>query len=146
LQELEEPIYQTFMVSLRISAEELPLEEITQVLGVQPTMQLRRGDRPRPRSPISKVARWHYRPPVPEERELSEHLRALWQVLAPHTDYLRDLKTRATVDIFCGYRSNHGGAGFEVAPDALQPFIALDIPLGVSVIIDGYVVDRVKLQ
>jgi hypothetical protein len=142
----DEPLYQAFTACLRIRAEELPLDEITQALGVQPTMQRRRGDRRRPGALPSKDAAWHFQPAVPEDRELSEHLRALWRVIGPHVGYLRDLKAHARIDIFCGYRSNHGGAGFEVAPDALEPFIALDIPFGVSVIIDGYVADRARLQ
>ena len=142
----DEPIYQAFTASLRIHAIELPFDEITRVLGVQPTMQRKRGDCRRPGSRPYKDAAWHFRPDVPEEQELSEHLRALWGVIKPHVRYLRDLKARARVDIFCGYRSNHGGAGFEVAPDALEPFIALDIPFSISVVIDGYVADQLKLQ
>jgi hypothetical protein len=142
----DEPIYQAFTACLRIVADDLPHDEITRTLGVQPMMRRKRGDRRRPGSAPAKDAAWHFQPPVPEECDLSEHLRALWQVIAPHIAYLRDLKARARIDIFCGYRSNHGGAGFEVAPDALKPFVALDIPFGISVVIDGYVVDRLKLQ
>ena len=142
----DEPTYQAFMACLRIFADDLPHDEITRTLGVQPTMQRKRGDRRRPGSQPYKDAAWHFQPDVPEEQELSEHLRTLWEVIKPHIQYLRDLKARARVDIFCGYRSNHGGAGFEVAPDALEPFIALDIPFSISVVIDGYVVDRLKLQ
>ena len=142
----DEPMYQAFTACLRIVADDLPHDEITRTLGVQPTMWRKRGDRRYPGSTPAKDAAWHFQPAVPEECELSEHLRALWQVIEPHVAYLRDLKARTRIDIFCGYRSNHGGTGFEVAPDALKPFVALDIPFGISVIIDGYVVDRLKLQ
>lgn len=39
------------------------------------------------------------------------------------------------MDVFCGYRSSSGTAGFEVSPKSLEMFVELDIPFGVSVIV-----------
>jgi len=57
-------------------------------------------------------------------------------VVKPHVAYLTALK--AKVDVFCGYRSNNGAAGFAVEPDALKIFTALDVPFGISVIVDSW--------
>jgi len=65
---------------------------------------------------------------------MTEHLRDLWRVVQPSTDYLLALDAR--VDVFCGYRSNNGTGGIRVEPDALAIFTALDAPLGISVIVD----------
>ena len=60
---------------------------------------------------------------------------ALWDRLRPHMTYLKALKAKHKVDIFCGYRSNSGMAGFEVSHRCLGLFIELEVPFGVSVII-----------
>lgn len=66
-------------------------------------------------------------------------------MVQPGADYLRSLKAQGLhIDVFCGYRSNHGGAGFELASDALQIFTALDLPFGISIIIDEYVRDQLS--
>ena len=74
--------------------------------------------------------------------ELTEHLRNLWQIVQPQLEYLKRLN--AEVDVFCGYRSNNGAAGFAVEPDALQIFTALNVPFGVSVIVDSWLGERLK--
>ena len=56
-------------------------------------------------------------------------------MVRPHVAYLKQLKERLTVDVFCGYRSNCGTAGFEVDYQSLVLFTELEIPFGVSVII-----------
>ncbi len=53
----------------------------------------------------------------------------------PHVAYLKELKRRLTVDVFCGYRSNCVTAGFEVDHRALVIFTELEVPFGVSVVI-----------
>jgi len=50
---------------------------------------------------------------------------------------LLGLKTSVTVDVFLGYRSNSGTAGFEVPCSSLEMFTELKIPFGVSVIVTG---------
>jgi hypothetical protein len=77
---------------------------------------------------------WSYTAPVPEDRPLDVHIQTLWNHIKSNTDYLLQLKDRLTVDVFCGYRSNCGSAGFEVSHESLEMFIRLEIPLGVSVI------------
>ena len=71
--------------------------------------------------------------PVPEDQALDVHLEALWRVVRPHVAYLKRLKERLTVDVFCGYRTNCGSAGFEVDYRALVIFTELEVPFGVSV-------------
>ena len=55
--------------------------------------------------------------------------------MRPEVDYLKSLKQRFKVDVFCGYRSNCDHAGFEVSHKCLELFTALEVPFGVSVII-----------
>lgn len=131
----DEENYFKYSVTLRIHGECIPSVEITRTLGVQPTHLHRKGDRRRPNSPPYRDDAWHYEPPVPETDPLGVHLDALWAVVEPSVEYLKSLKQWFRVDIFCGYRTNCGTAGFEVSYESLKIFGALEVPFDVSVII-----------
>ncbi len=131
----EERCYFHFSATLRVFGRIPDLDEITRTMGLSPTDTHKRGDRRGPRSPASEHDLWSYTSPVPEDRPLDVHLRTLWAHLSPHRAYLMGLKERLTVDVFCGYRTNCGTAGFEVSHHSLELFRQLEIPFGVSVII-----------
>jgi hypothetical protein len=133
--EPDEANYFCFRVTLRIHGVALPFDEITERLGVQPTHIHREGERRGPQSPAYHEDAWHFQPPVPETEPLAHHIEALWDIVRPAVDYLKALKQRFKVDVFCGYRSNCDTAGFEVPHTCLALFTALEVPFGVSVII-----------
>jgi Domain of unknown function (DUF4279) len=134
-EERNEPIYFAHMASLRIHGDNLPFEEISKRLGVEPTSVHRKGERRGPKSPPYRDDAWHFQPALPESEPLARHVEALWEVLKPHREYLRSLKQRYKVDVFCGYRSNCDHAGIEVPHTCLEMFTTLEIPFGVSIII-----------
>jgi hypothetical protein len=127
--------YFAYSATLRISGDIDDFNAISRQLGLNPTHAHRRGDKAGPNSPGYKDDAWLYKAEIPEERLLDEHLQALWTALEPHIPYLLQLKQVLKVDVSCGYRTNHWGAGFEVEPDSLALFMALQIPFGVSIII-----------
>jgi hypothetical protein len=133
--EPDEPSSFTFCATLRIHGEAVPFSEIEQALGVAATHTHRKGDRRGPRSPEYRDDAWHYSPPVDESAALACHIEALWAVVAPAVEFLKGLKARYKVDVFCGYRSNRDTAGFEVPHTCLKLFTALEIPFEVSVIV-----------
>ncbi len=134
-EEPDEANYFHFSPTLRIHGEDVPFDEISCRLGVQPTHLHRKGDRRGPRSPGYRDDAWHFQPALPETEPLERHIQALWQIVKPAVAYLKTLKQRFKVDIFCGYRSNCDTAGFEVSHSCLELFTALEVPFGVSVII-----------
>jgi hypothetical protein len=134
-QESDESPYFHFSATLRIHGDSVPFEEIKERLGVEPTHTHRKGDRRGPRSSGYRDDAWHFQPPIPETEPLENHIKALWRVVQPALEYLKSLKPRLKVDVFCGYRSNCDTAGFEVSHSCLELFIALEVPFGVSVII-----------
>lgn len=134
-EEPDEPSYVAFSATLRIHGDDLPFEEISRQLGVQPTHLHRKGGRRRPRSPAYGDDAWHFQPALPETETLDRHIEALWHVVRPHVDYLKALKQRYSVDVFCGYRSNCDHAGFSLSHECLELFTALEVPFGVSVIV-----------
>ena len=134
-EEPDEPTYFAFMASLRIHGDGLPFEEISGQLGVQPTSVHRKGERRGPKSPLYLDDAWHFQPTLPETAPLEKHIEALWEVVKPHTHYLKSLKSRHKLDVFCGYRSNCDHAGIEVPHSCLELFTALEVPFGLSIII-----------
>lgn len=131
----EEPEYWfKYSTTLRVFGDIDDLGAITAELGVRPTHTHRRGEKRRPTSiHCYQHDMWSYVAPVPEDRPLDVHLEALWRVVRPHVAYLKGLKERLTVDVFCGYRTNCFSAGFEVDHRALVIFTELEVPFGVSV-------------
>ena len=123
-----------YSASLRISGENLDLERITQRLGLQPTHQHRKGDRPGPRSPEYEANMWGYMAPVSETEHLETHLKVLWEAIRPQKEYLKRLKEYFDVDIFCGFRTNCQVTGIEVNYKCLEMFIELEVPFGFSII------------
>ena len=129
----DEPVFFRFRVWLRIFGDGLDFDEISRTLGLTPTHQHRKGE-PHGRG-VRKQDMWIYQPAVERERPLDEHIMALWQAIRPQIPYLRELKRKFRVDVFCGYRSNSDTAGFEVDHRCLGLFSELEVPFGVSVII-----------
>jgi len=120
---------------LRIHGDHILFDEISQRLAVQRTHVHRKGERHKPNSPGFLEDAWHFRPSLPETEPLERHIEALWQIVRPEIDYLKALKQRFKVDVFCGYRSNCDHAGFEVSHKSLELFTALEVPFGVSAIV-----------
>jgi hypothetical protein len=127
--------YFHYSATLRIFGVIPDFNAISTTLGLQPTYWHRRGEQRGPRSTPYKFDMWSYDAPVPEARPLDVHLETLWAHIKDQKVYLKQLKRTLTVDVFCGYRSSSGTAGFEVGYSALELFIELEIPFGVSVII-----------
>lgn len=132
-EEPDEPAYFKYSATLRIHGDGVPFDEIARQLGVEPTHQRRKGDRRG--SLVYRDDAWHFKSSLDETEPLERHIEALWQVVRPAVGYLKSLKERFTVNVFCGYRSNRDTAGFEVSHTCLELFTALEIPFGVSVVI-----------
>jgi hypothetical protein len=134
LEGAEEPYFH-FCATLRIHGEGLDLDAITAAMGLRPTLARKKGDSRRPGGRPYEDDAWHYSAGLPEEAPLDAHLQTLWADVAPARDFLLSLKARHRVDVFCGYRSDSGIAGFQVDPKSLAIFTALEIPFGVSIMV-----------
>lgn len=131
----EELLYFHLSATLRIHGDGVPFDEISRLLGVEPTHSHRKGEQRRQDSVPYREDAWHLRAPLSETEPLQLHLDALWQIVEPQVAYLKALKEQFWVDVFCGYRSNCDIAGFEISHQCLRLFTALEIPFGVSVIV-----------
>jgi len=129
----DEPVFFRFRASLRIAGEGLDFDEISRTLGLTPTHQHRKGEPHGHGSRRQDV--WIFDAPIDRERPLHEHIMALWDAVRSQIPYLRELKRKFDVNVFCGYRSNSPTAGFEVDHRCLGLFGELEVPFGISVII-----------
>lgn len=135
-EEAEEETYFCYCASLRIHGEGVPFEEISHRLGVLPTNMHRKGERRHSESAhVYQDDAWQFRSDTSETEPLERHIVSLWRVVQPEVEYLKSLKGKFRVDVFCGYRSNCDHAGFEVSHEALEMFTALQVPFSVSIIV-----------
>lgn len=134
-QEPDQQSYFAFSATLRIGGDNLDFGRIEAALATKPSHQHRKGDKHGPRSRPFPTDMWALDSGLSEDALLGDHLDALWQKIRGGQAFLRELKSQAKVDIFCGYRSNVDHAGFEVPSTSLEMFQALGVPFGVSVII-----------
>jgi hypothetical protein len=128
-------LYFNYSATLRIFGDIGDLDEITQLLGIKPTYQHKKGERRSSNSPEHKNDAWCFSPDIDEEKELSEHIDELWNNIKNKKNVLLKLKEKYEVDVFLGYRSNCDTAGIEMPYHCLEMFNELKIPLGVSIII-----------
>ena len=56
---------------------------------------------------------------VPDSEPIAVHLHALLEMLEPKLDRLRELASRCSMDVFCGFSSESGQGGFTLDPDLL---------------------------
>jgi hypothetical protein len=133
--EPDEENYFAYSATLRIFGEIPDIQEITKRLGVEPSHAHMRGDRQGINSPPYDHDMWSYSPDLPEENPLEEHINQLWAEIAPHKDYLQELKKTLTVDVFLGYRSNCDTAGISLPPESIRVFTELEVRFELSIII-----------
>ncbi len=130
----DEPYFR-YSASLRVFGPNVDLDAISKTLGVEPTHAHRNGEPKKRSERLWTHDMWLYTIDVNRERPLGEHLDALWELVRPHLDYLKDLKNTATVDVFLGYRSDCDHAGLVVPHSSLTILAELEVPLSLSIIV-----------
>lgn len=118
--EPEEDPYFAYSATLRIFGNISNIDDISAILGIQPTYTHRKGHKRSAKARPYPDDMWMYQPPLNESEPLHKHIDALWLTIKPHKSYLRELKKSLTVDVFLGYRSNSCTAGFEVPHASLE--------------------------
>ncbi|MFZ4693791.1 MAG: DUF4279 domain-containing protein [Verrucomicrobiia bacterium] len=123
-----------FSASLRIHDVPEYHEQITARLGL-PSECHKKGD---PKSPPGKHPWpndiWMRNSPLPERRDIAEHLAWVSNFARPHLRYLRHLIRRgARIDVYMSYSCDHEHCGFGLAPKHLAIFTRLGIRMEVSI-------------
>lgn len=118
-EEDEEETTFSHSATLRIFGSIPDLNEISRIIGLEPTNKHLKGERKGHRSPPYESDMWSYTAPVPEGEPLHIHIDDLWSKIRSKKEYLLELKRNLDIDIFLGYRSNHDYAGVEVPHTSL---------------------------
>ena len=111
-------------------------EDIAKVTGLSPTHSHLKGESTRLKGERAKSDLWNYRSPLGSESKLDAHLMFIQGKVGPHKDFFHKLlREGATIDIFCGYRSNSDQGGFSLETGSLQVLADLRVRLEFSIII-----------
>lgn len=121
-------------VGFRVMGHDLEPEEVSRLLGLEPTESHKRGD-----ARIGRSGRhysdyseglWAWRPGVSETAPLSEHLLALLGVLEPKAATLKRLrKLGQRMDVFIGLFGPDSNFEFALSADLLERMGRLGIDL-----------------
>lgn len=125
-----------FAAALRIMDAPDLHDELTSLLG-PPTYSHRKGelnDSPQATRPWQNSI-WSVESPLPEQRDLGEHLGWIADFALPHADYLRDLIARraARVDIYMSYHCSEDHRGIGLDPERLEVFVRLGVRFELSI-------------
>jgi len=122
-------------VSLRMMGDSLIPEEVTRLLGSQPTNAYRKGEtigglrRPR----VAKAGMWRLDGELPETTDLEQQVMALLSRLTPDLAVWCGLSPDLRVDVYCGVFLEDWNRGFSLSPRVMQMLSERGIELGVDI-------------
>jgi hypothetical protein len=111
--------------------------EITAVIGISPTREYEKGDiisRKSPKPVRRQNSMWMIESGLPESADIEDHILSLCDKIQPCSEALNSLRSDCDVDIFCGYFSESGQAGFSLSNQVLGRVVSL----GLDLIFDVY--------
>ena len=121
--------------TLRLFGDDLVPEEITALLGAEPTRTTFRGQ-VNELGKVPKIWRtgsWRLEAPDAEPANPDGQIAEILDELTPDLDVWRSLTARFKVDLFCGWFMAGGNEGVSLSPDTLRALgergILLDIDL-----------------
>ena len=108
--------------TLRIAGDDLVPEEISALLGAEPTHAQCRGQKLPSRSGerIAKFGHWRLEAKDREPEDLNGQVKALLDQLTPDLEVWRTLSKRFEIDLFCGLFMNESNEGVGVSPSSLS--------------------------
>lgn len=135
--EIALPAIDRVSVSLRVFGDSLEPDEVSALLGRQPTRFHRKGDKnPQNPSLIEPTGAWILDSALSEKSEIEEHVEALLSPISNDSDEWANLTSRFSASILCSVFLNQYNEGFELSPRLAQSLadrglvIAFDIYSG----------------
>ena len=104
-------------VSLRVFGDGLEPDEVSALLGNQPTRFHRKGDKSRGNnSAVEPTGAWILDSTLPEKAEIEEHVESLLALISNDSDEWGSLTSRYSASILCSVFLNQYNEGFELSP------------------------------
>ena len=113
--------------TLRIFGDDLNPEEVTALLGAEPTSSREKGP------PRGRRGSWHLRAEPCSPGDLNSQVKTLLSGLTDDLSVWRDLGARFRCDLFCGLFMEVGNEGEEFTPDVLAMIGARGLSLGLDI-------------
>lgn len=119
--------------SLLLHGDELPMEEIEQMLGLKAVRALRKGDVVN-QLPLIKAEtdEWIYTIPLVAPEGEDAGLNQLLSHLAQHGEALKQLQQRYGVELRMYVQSDYAQMAYSLMPETLSKLAELSLPLSVS--------------
>jgi Domain of unknown function (DUF4279) len=129
--------------SLYIKGDGLNFDEISRTLGLVPYTISEKGKRYGHAQTLCDYDAWYYSSRIGKEQPLDKHIMALWDVVHPHIEYLRDLKQKFEISVSIYIHGSSLWFGkeyltcfdFEVDHRGMKLFTELGIPCKINVTI-----------
>ena len=107
-------------VSLRVFGDGLEPEEVSALLGRDPTRCHRKGDPLGNGRGVEPTGAWILDSPLPEKTEIEEHIERLLGSLTGDPDEWEQLSSRFSASILCSAFMDQYNEGFELSPRIAQ--------------------------
>ena len=142
---MEEPLFEAggdidrVNVSLRIGADDLDPGWVTSLLGRTPTFAARKGE---PRSSrageiVQPTGVWLYSLPESTEWELGDAIGALLDLFPSDLSIWQQLRTQATLEVFCGLHLGQWNRGGELPPALVARLAERGLGVQIDIYSDG---------
>lgn len=121
---------------LRIASKTRRVEEISNILNVEPTESFDKGDIISVRSPnpsFRKEALWLFDSNIPKTALLEEHINKLIDFIKSQTNELLKLKNDCDIELYCEYTSYNGQGGFVITHNIIRELAELPIDIVINV-------------
>ena len=130
------PALHKAVASLRVFGDDLDPNEISRLLGAQPSDARRKGQELPTRSGQTGYARtsiWRLDAPDTEPEDLNRQVATLLGALTSDLDTWRGIASRYTLRLFCGWFMRGGNEGVDVSPDTLLALGSRGIELSLDI-------------
>jgi hypothetical protein len=121
--------------SLRIFGDDLEPDQITRMLGKDPTRSDKKGE-PRswvPNRPIARTGSWSLKAPSCEPGNLDPQIKEIFHSLTPDLNIWAELTSRFKAELFCGLFMKEWNEGECLSAESLYLLGSRSIPIGLDI-------------
>ena len=125
------------LVTLRITGDDLFPQEISRLLGCQPTSSQTKDEeifgKRTGRTRIAKFGMWRLEASPREPEDIDGQISEILTQLSDDLNVWRAIAKRYSIDLFCGLFMGCGNEGFSISPCSLQALGSRCIEIGFDV-------------
>ena len=125
-----------YQLTLRVSSDDLEPEDISTLLGIEPTSARRMGDlvgEPREGGPTARTGSWHLKTPAEPGAGFEGLVTALLNRLPADQSVWAALRENCKVDLFCGVFLRNWNRGMTLSPEMMNELSRRGIELGLDI-------------